>query len=261
MSLGFLTRKGRHWTTAWVIGASSGIGRELALLLSEQGSYVAASARSADKLKDLAEQAHKIGGYPLDVTDPESVKSSAADIEEASGPIDLVVLCAGAWTISDVAKIDVPAIRKGVEVNYMGAVHVLDAILPGMLARRQGHIVIVASVAGYRGLPRSLAYGPTKAALINLAETLNAELAPHGVKVSLVNPGFVDTALTRDNPFPMPAIMSANAAAKKLLAGLKSERYEIIFPRRFVYPMKLLRIVPNVVFFWIIRKFVLKPPA
>jgi short-subunit dehydrogenase len=249
------------WKTAWITGASSGIGLELARLLDGKVTYLAVSARSQDKLSKLAAQCKNVVSYPLDVTDADAVADSVGDIEAAAGPIDLAVLNAGVWQLMDVAELDLKAIRTGIEVNYMGVVHAIDALLPGMLARGAGQIAIVASVAGYRGLPRSAAYGPTKAALINLAETLRTELEPRGITVSVVNPGFVDTPMTRDNPFPMPNIISAKDAAQSLLAGLERRKFEIIFPRAFVFAMKLLRLLPNAMYFWVARTFLLKRSA
>ena len=156
------------------------------------------------------------------------------------------------------SRFDLAAIRKGAEVNLMAVMNALDALLPRMIKRRAGHIAIVASVAGYRGLPRSLAYGPTKAALINLAETLNAELAPHGITVSIINPGFVDTPMTQGNPFPMPGIVSARKAAEEILAGLTRGKFEIAFPRGFVFGMKLLKILPDWLYFPFIRRFIMR---
>lgn len=246
------------WDTVWITGASSGIGRELARQLAARVDHLAVSARSADRLDDLAGEYDTIDAFPLDVTDADAVTACVRDIEARYGSVDLAVLNAGAWKLMDVADLDLKAVRAGMEVNYMGVMHALDALLPGMLSRGRGHIAIVASVAGYRGLPKSVAYGPTKAALINLAETLRSELEPRGITISLVNPGFVDTPMTQDNPFPMPAIMSAQEAAERLLAGLKRRRYEIIFPRRFVYALKLLRLLPNAVFFQVVRSFIMK---
>lgn len=247
-----------QWRVAWVVGASSGIGRELAILLDDRCVAVAASARSADRLEDLAGQCCNVAAFPLDITDESSVERSVAEIEAKHGQIDLAVLCAGTWTIMDTAQIDVAAVRRGVEVNYMGVVNALGALVPRMLERRSGHLVIVASIAGYRGLPKSAAYGPTKAALINLAETLKVELRPFGIAVSIVNSGFVDTPMTQDNPFPMPSIIRADEAARRLLDGIERRRYEIVFPSGIVCAVKLLRIVPNRIFFWYVRRFVMR---
>ncbi|MFZ2102466.1 MAG: SDR family NAD(P)-dependent oxidoreductase [Oricola sp.] len=245
-----------RWKVAWITGASSGIGRELATLLDGRADAVAVSARSSGKLEELARASPSLKPFPLDVTDERAVAECVAAIERDCGPIDLAVLNAGTWAIMDTAKMDLAAMRKGIEVNYIGVVNALAALVPRMRERGRGHIAIVASVAGYRGLPRAGAYGPTKAALINLAETLRSELEPFGITVSLVNPGFVDTPMTRGNPFPMPAIMPVGAAARALLAGLEKRQYEIIFPRGFVYALKLLRIVPNRLFFWYVSTFV-----
>ncbi|MCG8433742.1 MAG: SDR family NAD(P)-dependent oxidoreductase, partial [Gammaproteobacteria bacterium] len=180
------------------------------------------------------------------------------DIEEAGGPIDLALLNAGVWQMMNVDELDLKAVRTNVEINYMGVMHALNAVLPRMLERGRGHIAIVASAAGYRGLPRAIAYGPTKAALINLCETLRSELAPRGIVVSLVNPGFVDTPMTRGNPFPMPNLIPATKAAQAMLAGLEKRKYEIIFPRGFVQATKFLRWLPNAFYFWLVRKVIMR---
>ena len=246
------------WQTVWITGASSGIGLALAKLLDGPVPYVAISARSEATLIDVQEQGKTLMAHPVDVADADAVAGCVQQIEADAGPIDLAVLNAGVWQLMDAHSLDLKAIRTGVEVNYMGVIHALQAVLPGMLARGKGHIAIVASVAGYRGLPRAAAYGPTKAALINLAETLRSELTPRGILVSLVNPGFVDTPMTKDNPFPMPAIIPVDEAAQRLLAGLQRQHYEIVFPRRFALLMKVLRILPNPIFFWIVRTFIRK---
>ena len=134
--------------------------------------------------------------------------------------------------------------KRHQQVNYVGALHLLDAVLPALLRQGHGHLSLVASVAGYRGLPRSLAYGPTKAALINLAETLYLDLHERGIGVSVINPGFVATPLTAANPFPMPALISPEEAARAILRGWARGRFEIHFPRRFTLAMKLLASLP-----------------
>lgn len=244
------------WDSVWITGASSGIGLDLARRLDGRAGKVAISARSADRLRAIAADSRSMADHPLDITDADAVAATVERIEAESGPIDLAVLNAGSWTLLKPGEIDLDAMRSGMEVNYLGTVNCLAAIVPHMKARGRGHIAIVASVAGYRGLPRAAAYGPTKAALINLAESLKSELGPFGITVSIVNPGFVDTPLTRDNPFPMPALMDSGEAADRLLSGLIAGRYEIVFPRRFVFGIKLLRLLPNAIFFWLIQKFV-----
>lgn len=256
-----MTVSQNRWKTVWITGASSGIGKDLAELMDGDVAHVAISARSADKLTAIADSAKTINAYPLDVTDAEATTKTVRDIEAAFGQIDLAVLNAGTWKLMDVADLDMDAVRAGIEVNYMGVMYALKALLPSMMARKSGHIAIVASVAGYRGLPRSIAYGPTKAALINLAETLRAELEPHGITISIVNPGFVDTPMTADNPFDMPGIISSEVAAKALLSGLERKKYEIRFPLMFTFAMKLMRVLPNGVYFWAMRSFIMKSLA
>lgn len=246
------------WSGIWITGASSGIGAALARRLDGRGARIAISARSAEKLNTLAEAGQDLDAVPLDVTDAEAVMAAAAGIETALGGIDLAVLNAGTWDLGLVETLDIAAFRKGIDVNYLGVLHGIQAVLPGMLAQGRGHIAIVSSVAGYRGLPKAGAYGPTKAALINLAETLAAEVRGRGVIVSVINPGFVDTPLTADNPFPMPGLITAEAAAAAMEKGLLRRQFEIAFPWGFTRAMKLLRILPNAAFFWLVRRFMLK---
>ena len=246
------------WTSVWITGASTGIGRELAVQMDGCVSHVAISARSADKLQELESASHSIRSFPLDVTDEAAVKWTAAAIEAQCGAVDLAVLNAGIWNIPELPVIDPEEFRSSMAVNYMGVVNAIAALLPGMFARGRGHIAVVSSVAGYRGLPKAAAYGPTKAALINLVESLRPELERAGVTISLVSPGFVDTPLTEDNDFPMPLLMPAPEAVRRMLDGLVKRKYEVLFPRRLAYGLKLLRLLPNAAFFWIVRNFILK---
>lgn len=243
------------WKTAWVTGASTGIGREIALQLAASGVKVAASARSAAKLADLGAG---IEVYPLDVTDANAVQATVARIEVELGPIDLAVLGAGAYTPVAASAIDPGVFSNTMAVNYMGVVNCLAGLTPRMMARGHGHVAWIASVAGYVGLPQAAAYGPTKAALINLGECLYPELKRAGVKVSVINPGFVETPLTAQNDFPMPFLMKADEAGRRSIAGLVSGRFEIAYPRRFAAILKLARLLPYPMFFKLIDKTVLK---
>ena len=243
------------WKTAWVTGASTGIGREIALQLAASGVKVAASARSAAKLADLGAG---IEVYPLDVTDANAVQATVARIEVELGPIDLAVLGAGAYTPVAASAIDPGVFSNTMAVNYMGVVNCLAGLTPRMMARGHGHVAWIASVAGYVGLPQAAAYGPTKAALINLGESLYPELKRAGVKVSVINPGFVETPLTAQNDFPMPFLMKADEAGRRSIAGLVSGRFEIAYPRRFAAILKLARLLPYPMFFKLIDKTVLK---
>jgi short-subunit dehydrogenase len=248
----------------WITGASSGLGAALAGRMSRAGRTVATSARRGDALAELAAAAPGPGSlhpYPLDVADAEKVAAGVAAVERALGPIDQAVLNAGTHRSVDVRALKVEDFRALVELNLMGTVNCLAAVLPPMLARRRGRIAIVASVAGYRGLPTAAAYGMTKAGLMNMAEALRVELAPHGIVVQVVNPGFVRTPLTDRNRFPMPFLMEPEAAAEAFFRGLQSDRFEIAFPRRFVLMMKLLRCLPAPLAFAVTRRMVAKERA
>ena len=172
---------------------------------------------------------------------------------------DSVVISSGTWDVVTPPDLDPHVFKKAMEVNFMGVINVLAKVVPDMMKRGKGQIAIISSVAGYRGLPKAAAYGSTKAALINLAESLHPELAESGVTLSIVNPGFVDTPMTAVNEFPMPFLMPVDQAAERLLKGLERKHYEITFPRRFTWIMKLLRLLPNVVYLWLVRRFVLRP--
>ena len=243
------------WQVAWITGAGTGIGRALALDLAREGVKVAATARTERNLSLLAAHHVAVDFHPLDVTDKAAVAEAVEEIESALGPIDLAILNAGTWRPLSVHKFDAEAVREALETNYMGAVHCIDVLLPRMIARRRGHIAIMASVVGYRGMERAGGYGPTKAALINLAECLYADAAQYGVKVSLINPGFVDTPMTRNAEFPLPFMVTAEDASARILGGLKKGKFEIAFPWTLVWPLKIARILPYTLYFWTLRRF------
>ncbi len=245
----------RDWRgrRVWLVGASTGIGRALAQQLHALGATVIVSARKADALQAFAAQHPGSIALPLDVTDRAAVQR-AADTARADGPLDLVCYCAGHYQAMRATAIDLPDLLRHHEVNTVGALHVLEAITPGMVASRQGHIALVSSVAGFRGLPQSLAYGPTKAALINLAETLYLDLQPLGLGVSVINPGFVETPLTAQNEFHMPALIKPEQAAQAILEGWARGEFDIHFPKRFTRLMKLLRLLPYRLYFAAVRR-------
>lgn len=234
---------------AWITGASSGLGRALALKMASEGWRVAASARSEDQLQAVAALASAFPGgieaFPLDVTDRDAVQATVARILEDFGPPDVVVLNAGTHKPTPAARLSTKDFRQLVELNLMGTVHCLEAVLPRLRQRREGQIAIVASLAGYVGLPLAGAYGMTKAGLINLAESLEPELRAEGVTLQVVNPGFVKTPLTDRNPFHMPFLMDVESAAAAFYRGLQSGGFEIVFPRRFAYLLKVLRLLPH----------------
>ena len=246
------------WTgkTVWIIGASTGIGRATASALHQQGAKVVVSARKADALNSFVQQHPGSLALALDATDGAAIQTATGQLL-GQGPLDCVVYCAGHYSAMRADALDLPDMLRHVEVNYIGALKVLDAVLPALIARGRGHISLVGSVAGYRGLPQSLAYGPTKAALINLAETLYLDLHAKGLGVSIINPGFVATPLTAANEFDMPALLTPEQAAQAILAGWAQGLFEIHFPKRFTLWLKLLRILPNRLFFNLVRKLAL----
>ncbi len=237
----------------WLVGASTGIGRALAVQLHGLGATVIVSARKAQALEDFVRTHPGSQALPLDVGDASAVRA-ATDTALAAGPLDLVCYCAGHYQPMRATAIDLPDMLRHHEINTVGALRVLDAITPALLARRQGHISLVSSVAGFRGLPQSLAYGPTKAALINLAETLYLDLQPRGLGVSVITPGFVETPLTAHNDFRMPALISPEQAAQAIVRGWARGEFEIHFPKRFTRVMKLLRLLPYPLYFAAVRR-------
>lgn len=242
----------------WVTGASSGIGRETTIQLAKQGHIVIATARSTDKLDELTRQQRDFDGliYPCtaDVTDPQSVMAAYRLILSKFGCPDVALLNAGTYLPTPASSFNRAPYDHMMAVNYFGCLNCLDVLLPDMKARGKGQLAFVASLAGYRGLPNAAAYGASKAALINLAETLRPELEQFGIDVRLVNPGFIKTPLTDKNDFPMPFLMPVEAAAQELIKGLQSSRFEIVFPVRFAMIMKLLRLLPNRLFLSVSRK-------
>lgn len=229
-------------TSFWITGASSGIGADLARELLRRGGRVAISARNADALAEVA--GGRMHVEPVDITDRSAVLGAADSVREALGGIDVAVLNAGTWQQIRLDSFDSEAFRIQFDTNLMGTVHCLEALVPGMLADGRGVIAGMASVAGFRGLPGSEAYGASKAALINLLESLRCGLGPKGVRVQTINPGFVRTALTERNKFPMPFIIDSVDAARIIADGLAAERTEIVFPKRMAVTMKLARFVP-----------------
>jgi NAD(P)-dependent dehydrogenase (short-subunit alcohol dehydrogenase family) len=227
---------------AWVVGASSGIGAAVARELACRGGTVAISARRDEQLREVS------GGQmlvvPLDVTDAASVAAAAARVHQELGPIDLAVLSAGYWKQMDPQDWDTEVFDQHIRVNLAGMSNSIAAVLPGMLRRHHGVIAGIASVAGYRGLAGAEAYGPTKAAQINLLESLRVHLARTGVQVTTICPGFVRTDLTAGNPFPMPFIIDAGQAARSICDGLERERTEIVFPAPMALLMKTARLIP-----------------
>ncbi len=241
--------------TVWITGASTGIGAELVRSYTRMGCRVAASARSADKLHALeAGGAGSVHPYPVDVTDAAAIMDTVAAIEADLGPIDLAVLNAGAYTPTPVKDFTAEVVKATMDVNVLGVSNALAALMPRMVERRSGHLALMSSVAGYRGLPMAAAYSASKAAVIAMGQSLKAELDGLGVKIQVICPGFVKTPLTAQNEFPMPYLMEVEDAAQRIVEGLKSDSFEIAFPKRFAWQLKTMQRLPDGVFFPLIKK-------
>ncbi len=242
----------------WITGASSGLGKELACRYAQAGHQVYASARNTAALKELAETCEDAKGsihvFTLDVTDMAQVNECFQRICATVGVPDLCVLNAGTHTPNDAQHFDRTVFQRLMEINYMGVVNCLQAIVPVFTQRKQGEIAVVSSVAGYQGLPNASAYCASKAAVISLCESLQPELADTGVSLRLVNPGFVRTPLTDKNEFPMPFLMEVDDAVTRIVQGLEGNSFEIAFPRRFIWLLKTLRIIPYGLYLRLTRK-------
>lgn len=242
-------------TVAWVTGASSGIGRGIARRLADKGWTVAASARTAADLDSLvAESPDRITAFVLDVTDGDACETVARSVEATLGRIDLAVFNAGAYFPTTAADFSVANFRKTIEVNLMGTVNCMGAIVPSMVARRAGHIAVMASVAGFVGLPTAASYGATKAALNNMMTAFKPDFDRYGVTLTVINPGFVKTPATDKNSFPMPFLMETDDAVTRIVDGLETGRFEISFPWQMALGTRLLGSLPKPLLFAITRR-------
>ncbi|MEO6566386.1 MAG: SDR family NAD(P)-dependent oxidoreductase [Casimicrobiaceae bacterium] len=238
----------------WIIGASTGIGAATAQALLAAGARVALSARSTDKLKTVAGNHAAALVEPLDFTDTEAVAAAAQRIRTQWSGLDLVLIVAGTHQEMRAWELNEQDSRALLETNLHGVINTCTAVLPGLLAQGSGGIGIVASVAGYSGLPKALIYGASKAALVNFSETLYFDLQPKGLGVYLIMPGFVRTPLTDKNDFTMPNLITADEAAREIIHGLEAGDFEIHFPKAFTRKLKLLRMLPYRLYFALIRK-------
>ena len=239
----------------WITGASSGIGKALAIKFAKEGWQVAASARRENLLNDLNNRYENIRPFPLNVNDKAASKNIFQNIIEEFKTLDICVFCTGIHDPEAEKKFSSEKIREIMETNFFGT---LNCIMPASIyfkEKKSGHISIVSSVAGYRGLPAASGYCASKAALTSLAESLYFDFKRHNVRVSLVSPGFIKTPMTDKNKFPMPMIRSPEFAAEKMFIGLtKKNTFEIHFPIAFTMIMKLLKIMPNWLYFLLIKK-------
>lgn len=243
------------WQTAWITGASSGIGRELALRLAAAGCTVAASARSVDRLSALASATPRIVPVALDVRDGAATSRAFDDIVGRVGVPDLVVLNAGIGIFKSAARFDGNLFRNAVETNVVGIGNALAAVVPAFITRGSGHIALMGSLAGFRGFPRGVHYAPTKAAIRSMADCLRFDLEDKGITVTIINPGYIETPLTAANEAPMPGLMPLAPAVDRIVKGLAAKRFEIAFPWHMALAVKLGSRVSNRAYFAFARYF------
>jgi short-subunit dehydrogenase len=253
-----LNNKITDWSKkrVWIIGASTGIGAALADLLHSRKAKVALSARRADRLNEMVTRfgASRAMALPLDITKVDTIRAAEQELVDAWGGYDLVVFMAGDYTAMRAWELDLKVAQQMVDINWGGFLNGLSVVIPRMMSKHAGGIALVSSVAGYRGLPKSLVYGPTKAALINLAESLYIDLKDKGLDIYVINPGFVKTPMTDKNDFKMPALITPEEAAEEIVAGFAAGEFEIHFPKRFTRMLKALRQLPYSLYFAAIRR-------
>ena len=239
----------------WITGASSGIGKALAIKFAKEGWKVAASARREGLLQDLHKNYTNINSFPLDVKNESRSKEVFQSIIEKFKTLDICVFCTGIHDPESEKKLSSKKIREIMETNFFGTLNCIVAVNDFFLEKKNGHISIVSSVAGYRGLPAAAGYCASKSALSSLAESLYFDFKRHNIRVSLVSPGFIQTPMTDKNKFPMPMIKTPEYAADKMFIGLtKKNSFEIHFPKAFTLFMKILRILPNSIYFKFLEK-------
>jgi len=239
----------------WITGASSGIGKALTLKFAKEGWQVAVSARRENLLNELSELNKNISSFPLDVNNKDRCKETFEQIIKKYQNIDICFFCTGTWDPKKEKDIDIEQIEHVMKVNFFGTLNCIKAVEQYFKDKKNGHISIVSSVAGYRGLPNSTGYGASKAALNNLAESLYFDFGRKNVRVSLVSPGFIKTPMTDKNEFKMPFLKTPEFAAEKIYNGLvNGSSFEIDFPKELTLILKLLKILPNRLYLYIIKK-------
>lgn len=232
--------------TYWLIGASEGLGRSIAEQLSEEGAQVILSARNGERLASLCSSLPGTRVLILDVTDTDAVRAAAKSV----GRIDGVIYNAGAYDPMSAKEWDSRTALQMADVNFMGAMRVLGEVTPRFVAQDHGDITLIGSLAGYRGLPKAVGYGASKAALVSLAETMRHDLKDTGVTVRLINPGFIKTRLTKKNDFSMPMLMSVEDAGARVLQAMRKTKFRTDFPRPFSWVLKGLSYLPD----WVVYR-------
>ena len=239
----------------WITGASSGIGRSLAIKFANEGWKVAASARRENLLNELSNKYPNIESFPLDVTDINKCNSVFKEIIEKFENIEICVFGTGIHDPESEKEFNLDKIKKIMEVNFFGVMNSINSVYSYYNEKKSGQISIISSVAGYRGLPAAGAYCASKSALTSFTESLHFEMKRKNVRVTLISPGFIKTPMTDQNDFPMPMIKSPEFAAEQIYLGLiKKKGFEIHFPKAFTFIMKILRILPNNIYFKIVEK-------
>ena len=239
----------------WITGASSGIGKALAIKFAKEGWKVAISARRENLLNEIAKTYNDIFPYPLDVTDSKKCELVFNSIKEKFKNVDISVFSTGIHDPKSEKSLDLNKVRQIMEVNFFGTINSVNAVYKYYKERKSGQISIVSSVAGYRGLPAGGAYCASKSALTSFTESLNFDMKRNNVRVSLISPGFIKTPMTDQNDFPMPMIKTPEFAAEEIYNGLvKKNAFEIHFPKSFTFIMKILQILPNWIYFKLVEK-------
>ena len=240
----------------WITGASSGIGKSVAEKFANEGWKVAVSARRKELLDELAKNPN-IVSFPLDVTNRNQINEVLKNILDNFGELDICLFSSGTYEPKDEQNIDPDKIKNVINVNFLGVIDCVKSVERYFKDKKSGHISIVSSIAGYRGLPNSSGYGPSKAALTNFSESIYFDFKKFGVRVSVVSPGFIKTPLTDKNEFPMPFLKTPEYAAEKIFNGLvKSSAFEIHFPKGLTLTLKFLRILPYRLYLFLVDKLV-----
>ena len=238
----------------FITGASAGIGATLAKMLTDDGHAVSAVARRKQRLAEIENSTDLFRGFAADVRDADAIAAAVNSSHDTFGPVDVAILNAGIYVPQDGKHIEPGVYADHMNINYMGVVNALAAVVPKMLTAGRGHIILISSVAGWRGLPKAAAYGPTKAALISLAESLYFDLTPKNIKIQVICPGFVDTEATALNDFDMPDLMSAETAAKHIITEMKSDMFLVSFPKSLTRKIKFLKYLPDRMYFSLVGK-------
>jgi short-subunit dehydrogenase len=246
----------------WITGASSGIGRALTISLSSIDCDIYISSRSQDKLQEtkaLCENQNNIHILKGDLTEKTCNQSISDSIKNKSGHLDVAILNAGTCEYVDIDHFDSALFQRLIDNNYMSMIYGIEATLPLLKQSNHAHLVGMSSTAAYLGLPRSEAYGASKAAILNLFRALKVSMAPYDIEVSVICPGFVKTKLTDKNDFPMPYLISSQQASEEILKGIANKKHEIHFPKRFSYTLKAISLLPDFIQFKLLSKTAQKP--